>query len=352
MSYNISFPNVSTRAIRGAQSLVLALGFILGLSLVSTSSGCGASLGTECTLTSDCGAGLYCVFGMCVQQCNTSIDCIELHENAICVKAEGQQIAFDSTITTVNACHKPQRCGEPGAATTCDYGQVCRDNLCWRKCAGFDACPENEVCVQGACRTGPVLEGGVDILASEGDYCEINSDCATSLCGLNSKCRKCRVRGDCFLGADCFSGKCVDLREKVNEENADSAPNGNVLGTQYKTCDECIDKELGAYNNECLSLWDACRNDSACTGIANCMLDANGNATKVQCALNMCGSDCTYKCVNAYSESESSRQLFYALDNCVRCTICKDKCTNIKFGGSANATAYCNALNLYANGTW
>lgn len=345
MSHDISFPRVSKGAIRGARALVLALGFILGLSLVSTSSGCGASLGTECTLTSDCPTGLYCVFGMCVNECNDTRDCNPLDTDAICVKIGREEVQSDDPMTPsqLNVCQKPKACGEGSDGGLCAEGQACEEGRCWFSCKKDNDCPGSDKCKFGICIVFEEDAGVDGSVTNEGEPCAINSDCTTKLCGLDGFCKACRVTADCFVGASCFEGNCVGPNgyPGPNEPNSTSSSSGSPAGNgNYTTCNECTHLNAGAYGNECKTQMVTCLQDDACLKILTCSLDS--------CTTNKDGGSCSVGCAEIIfgQSSPESKELFYALDSCVYCQTCQSLCTddNTAVSNPLDAAGYCSVI--------
>lgn len=108
--------------------------------------GCEArlSLGTTCTRSSECSAGLVCgVGGRCRAECVTSRDC---SLGARCLRDQATGVNACSLGTT-DAC---------AGADDCAAGLRCLDGACVNLCDAADDCPDG-VCVELACE--PVIAG-------------------------------------------------------------------------------------------------------------------------------------------------------------------------------------------------
>lgn len=327
------------------KALVVILGIVAGFGFVSTGTGCGAALGTDCTLTSDCDPNLYCVYGMCVKQCESSVDCNQLAMDAICVRIPGEDVESDDVQMQdpINLCQKPTACGENADGGTCGSGQTCAMGKCWVSCDDESDCPGSDYCKNGICLPNEDDAGATDDIKDEGKPCEINSDCATMLCGSKGFCRACRVSGDCFSGAFCFEGNCVGLNGYHGEGPQNNSSSSGWPGNDgvYTTCDECTHVNTGAYKHQCETKTLACLGDITgdCAKILNCSLNCNTNTD---------GGDCTVACITEtypYSTTES-KELFYALDSCVYCQTCKSLCTDPNSGPSnpLDAAGYCSVI--------
>jgi hypothetical protein len=116
----------------------------LVLGSVGLLSGCGSGAikptpGMECSLNSQCAAGLVCTFGACHAACAVSGDCAP---GQLCVKA----FAAGDAGATITVCQLP-------AELTCVYNSNCksplvcaRDEQCRNQCQATVDCISPQVC--------------------------------------------------------------------------------------------------------------------------------------------------------------------------------------------------------------
>jgi hypothetical protein len=352
MSYRLYLAKPTKSPLANLKVLALVLGLLAGFGFVGAGSGCGASLGTECTLTSDCPTGLYCVFGMCVNECNDTRDCNPLDTDAICVKIGREEVQSDDPMTPsqLNVCQKPKTCGEESDGGLCAEGQTCDEGRCWFSCKNDNDCPGSDKCKYGICIVFKEDAGVDGSVTNEGKPCAINSDCTTNLCGLDGFCKACRATADCFAGASCLEGNCVGLDgfHDPDEPDSSSSSSGWSGGDGiYTTCNECTHINTGAYWHQCITQMEACLEDATCVKLLACSL--NGiEQSKAPCSTNIEGGNCTVKCTEEeypYS-SALSKERFYALDSCVYCQTCQSLCTdkNTAVSNPLDAAGYCSVI--------
>ncbi len=348
------FSRVSSgKQYRSASLTALCLGLLIGFGVVTTETGCVGALGTECTLTSDCIVGLHCVLGMCVMPCQADADCNTDNFSGICISAP---LAEDDELratgaTEVNACHRPEKCGDANDGGMCMDGQICQDGRCWRECSAQEPCPTGSICAAGACHPETeVADGGSLPQSKVGEYCEINSDCMTMLCGMGGTCRKCLADGDCFSGATCLAGSCVGEGGYHGPDGTGgvSASSGWIGGGtgNYKDCYECTHVNTGAYWHQCDAERGACQANSICDAMLACSLNGlqswpGGQTTKPPCTTNAEGAACTIECVDFYKNQDAqAATLYYQLDACVYCATCSTLCED----DTVSAMNYCNGI--------
>ena len=125
-----------------------------------------------------------------------------------------------------------------GAATTCDDGNVCTDELCepakgcvtlaaQATCSDGDACTQGETCGAASCGGGEVVD------------CDDGSDCTADSCQPQSGCAHAAVGGECDDSNECTQGELCG--------------EGVCGGGQQIECDDA---------NTCTD--DGCKSDSGC----------------------------------------------------------------------------------------
>lgn len=90
------------------------------------------------------------------------------------------------------------RCLECANDHHCSDGMVCRNGKCRKSCATDDDCNKGQVCVEGACKSA---------------VCSEDRDCPPDRSCVEGRCRrvsagKCATDGDCPNGKVCEEGRC------------------------------------------------------------------------------------------------------------------------------------------------
>jgi Cys-rich repeat protein len=134
-------------------------------------------IGSACTSSGDCAAGLICRQATCTASCAGDSSC---PVGMVCVDA---------------VCQKPAACAEDA---DCPAGQMCSGAICKVP----SACDTNN-----ACAVGQVCIGGVCQVASA---CIANMDCAAGQVCVGGMCQAAPCDADqaCPIGLSCVSGVC------------------------------------------------------------------------------------------------------------------------------------------------
>lgn len=311
-------PRMGMAALTGALSLPPALGLIL------TETGCTGSIGTECTLNSQCDEGLVCALGYCHVPCKEPEDC------------DHGQFCFQNREpngSTVFYCAEPVACEK---TTDCRENWTCHDNQCrtsckedadcppWQECVSFQDkdCGSGPECILGACRDRadrPTGDAGWPSTGENGSQCQYHSQCASKNCS-NWTCIGCEKDFDCGPGRACLrtnisTGECVE----------------STTGGDSLSCGMCATAKVdGAFAKACNGQAMTCFNDTECAKLFACAYN---------CPTNGAGACCTRNCVNFLGTPVPSQSFFYTLSKCVYCdsTTCKTPC-------EPGATAYCAAI--------
>ena len=190
-------------------------------------------LTTQCSASTDCGGGLFCRQGACVE-CFADSQCAAA--NAVCGPDMTctprcnvhSDCAADATCinNTCVGCSPRAAAGEPGACTgsgtpfcdpstlqciecggahDCAAGEVCLSGACWPACD--DKCPSPGNCVQGACTACDPKNTSYCTATGQHIVCRTAVDCVTA--GLPfAGCAGTRPGGVC-LRASAISGPSV-----------------------------------------------------------------------------------------------------------------------------------------------
>ena len=280
---------------------MVLLGALLSLSAVT--GGCAeeqalaeAEVGSTCSPTSPCAAGLFCYDGVCFDaaesgcksdddcpedykclssglcqadaECETHFDCCApgdvgcemLCENYQCV---GTACTAGQTEVCYNDCHKGERRCNLGAWTACDAAvktdaEICGDGIDNNCLNGIDEdCPECVVGESVVCETP--CGSGFDVCQEDGTWrgCDAPTDCTcTPGEEASEPCGQCGTRsGTCNpSGVWIWSEVCEELGECVpgTEEISESAC--GLCGTQRRSCeDTCLWGE-----------WSPCQGEGEC----------------------------------------------------------------------------------------
>lgn len=273
-----------------------------------------SSGGVECTRAADCGGGLDCVQGSCVQvsggegqigdRCDTS-DCVD---GLVCV-ANQNNSTFCTRICNDGQCPGGWDCyrvgtsqgeinlclpsevetGDASFGDSCNSGQECVSGLCVsdgsqafcsQACTQDGDCPTQSACYGldnggGACVPG----GGESGAGGFGSACQSSTDCASEIClddGGSIYCSEvCQADRDCQTGAACFNAGdinvCAWAEDEAEGGSTPSAPQA-LYGDPCLASAECVDNLClsdgqGQFCSRYCSVSSDCPNNDMCVSI-------------------------------------------------------------------------------------
>ena len=284
---------------------------------------CGSPFGVcrdgacvPCTGHADCGAGLVCAAGACVEgDCAADGDCA----GGLCL--ENRCRACDPAAAQ---CGAGRTCRNGAcvardclSAADCGAGQVCTGALC-AACATDAACTAaygaGRICLGGVCRPGDCHDqadcaaGGT--LCSAAHVCEAcgsDAECEvaydeTRICARDAAGRDVCVVGDCHWDADCAAdGKVCDAAtHRCSFCGSDAACEAAYGARHLCVGSRCVAGDCRS-NVDCRATGQVCRDlaCSACADDAECKA-AYGDATYV-CEPPAAGepAECSRGCASA-----------------------------------------------------
>ena len=212
-----------------------------------------SQLGESCTLTSDCDAGLECLYGACHEACAASKDC-----------PQGRCVVG---VAHVRVC-------QPDGDSACRFDSECAPNLvcgidghCRNQCAADRDCVPGQVCVTATCADPEELSNGrlppaedVDPL---GKPCRYSSDCLPGENGLILECD----HGECAYA--CFEERDCPRFYRCTSSDPAVAGNCELIGTRGSLF---CDPEDEPYDCECFGTapgTQPCKQDGS--GLEPCM---------------------------------------------------------------------------------
>ncbi|WP_373046629.1 PPC domain-containing protein [Vulgatibacter sp.] len=280
----------------------------------------GRGLCVECRGGADCGEGIDCLGGACVDvRCESDLDCEAFPDLPVC-SDEGRCVGC----TGDEDCAEGESCSEAGI---CEPPFRCGSN---QDCAGN---PAGEVCdpASGAC---VVCTGDAD--CAIGQRCEERAACVAIACDTVNDCpvgARCEA-GSCSAAGPCGSGADCAFDPRAPACNAEGQCVECTVDAGCGTGERCID-EVCTVPQECVTdsecrggyvcaggLCGACRTDDQCPrGIcsAGACIDAATCTSDADCADGVCSGDVCSDCATTL---DCAPGLWCAAGQCVQPPSC------------------------------
>jgi len=210
--------------------------------------------------------------------CDKAKGCVNTANNASCE---------DGNLCTKNDVCKAGLCTS-GAATVCDDGKTCTNDICESKsgackaiaitgtCSDGNACTKADACVAGECK-------GKNIDCDDGNDCTHDSCNASTGCVHKPAAGACDDKNPCTVGEACNKGSCSGgVAKKCDDKNpctADSCSPVVSGGCQHQPAKApCSDGDPCTTPDACVN--GVCKpgtNTCACIKNADCAASEDGN---------------------------------------------------------------------------
>ena len=323
-----------------------------------------ASNTAACSDGSACTSGDLCADKVCS---GTLIDCDDNNPCTTdwCDPADGcQHAANTAPCSDGNACTSGDKCSggtcQPGTGVVCNDDNPCTDDSCKqgsgcifvpnsKGCEDGNACTTGDICVQGKCTSGPLLDCNKDntnpctfaqcnpavgcqaaVPVADGKPCDDKTQCTSG-----DQCKSGQCKGTlltCDDGNPCTDDSCDAASGCVHLPNAAPCDDGNVCTVgDYCSGGGCFAGAPKACDDSNVCTNDSCNPATGCVYANNTVPcdDADACTTTSQCSGGSClGAgqvDCTDGNPCTGDQCDAKVGCFY-INLAIECTD-GDKCT-------------------------